>query len=126
MKKHGLTEKEQGEALTAAAEIINIPYTFESQAPFRVWIDKDENIYVDIKSAVVGFRAELNYGDIGVATLKNNVDVPTSDDLMSLVEQLIDDDVQDFLLGFAMDAPVRDNGEYASSLREAFQAFTTK
>ena len=31
-------------------------------------IDKDENIYVDIKSAGVGFRAELNDGDIGVAS----------------------------------------------------------
>jgi len=126
MKKHGLTEKEQGEALTAAAEIINIPYTFESQAPFRVWIDKDENIYVDIKSAAVGFRAELNYGDIGVAILRNNVDVPTSADLLTLAEQLIDDDVQDFLLGFVMDAPMRDNGEYANSLREAYQTFITK
>ncbi|MGY3742660.1 hypothetical protein [Leuconostoc inhae] len=126
MKNHGLTEKEQGTALTAAAEIINIPYTFESQAPFRVWIDKDEKIYVDIKSAAVGFRAELNYGDIGVAILRNNVDVPTSADLLTLAEQLIDDDVQDFLLGFVMDAPMRDNGEYANSLREAYQTFITK
>ena len=126
MKNHGLTEKEQGTALTAAAEIINIPYTFESQAPFRVWIDKDEKIYVDIKSAAIGFRAELNYGDIGVAILRNNVDVPTSADLLTLAEQLIDDDVQDFLLGFVMDAPMRDNGEYANSLREAYQTFITK
>ena len=126
MKNHGLTEKEQGTALTAAAEIINIPYTFESQAPFRVWIDKDEKIYVDIKSAAVGFRAELNYGDIGVAILRNNVEVPTSADLLTLAEQLIDDDVQDFLLGFVMDAPMRDNGEYANSLREAYQTFITK
>ena len=126
MKNHGLTEKEQGTALTAAAEIINIPYAFESQAPFRVWIDKDEKIYVDIKSAAVGFRAELNYGDIGVAILRNNVDVPTSADLLTLAEQLIDDDVQDFLLGFVMDAPMRDNGEYANSLREAYQTFITK
>ncbi|MEX0381301.1 hypothetical protein AB3K25_02020 [Leuconostoc sp. MS02] len=126
MKNHGLTEKEQGTALTTAADIIKIPYTFESQAPFRVWIDKDENIYVDIKSAAVGFRAELNYGDIGVATLKNNVDVPTAADLVTLATQLVDDDVQDFLLGFVMDAPTRDNGAYANSLREAYKAFMTK
>lgn len=122
-KATGLSEKEQETAMLNAADVAGIPYTVESQGEFKIWVDKEENIYVEIKSAPTGFRADLLFGPASLALLKNNIEVPTPDDLLTLVKQLNNDDTQDFLLGYVMDVPRKDARTYLGTLNKKFNEF---
>ncbi|QBO36851.1 hypothetical protein EQG49_10555 [Periweissella cryptocerci] len=124
MKKTlGLTDKEQEAAMLSAADVAGIPYTVESQGEFKIWVDKEENIYVEIKSAPTGFRADLLFGPASLALLKNNIEIPTEEDLLNFVKQLNTDDVQDFLLGYVMDVPRKDARTYLGTLNQKFNEF---
>ena len=104
-KQGGLTDKQQLAALTHAAERAQLPFLAESQDELRVWIDHDENIFVAIKGGPTGFQADLLFGDVGIMILKKNLELPTEADLLAFMSLITNDDVQDFLLGYVLEAP---------------------
>jgi len=122
-KQVGLTDKQQLPALPHAAESAQLPILPESQDELRVWIDHDENIFVAIKGGPTGFQADLLFGDVGIMILKKNLELPTEADLLAFMSLITNDDVQDFLLGYVLEAPKKERDAYFQALDQQFDDF---
>jgi hypothetical protein len=122
-KQVGLTDKQQLTALTHAAESAQLPFLAESQDELRIWIDHDENIFVAIKGGPTGFQADLLFGDAGIMILKKNLELPTEADLLAFMSLITNDDVQDFLLGYVLEAPKKGRDAYFQALDQQFDDF---
>lgn len=122
-KQVELTDKQQLAALTHAAERAQLPFLAESQDELRVWIDHDENIFVAIKGGPTGFQADLLFGDVGIMILKKNLELPTEADLLAFMSLITNDDVQDFLLGYVLEAPKKERDAYFQALDQQFDDF---
>ena len=62
-------------------------------------------------------------GDVGIMILKKNLELPTEADLLAFMSLITNDDVQDFLLGYVLEAPKKGRDAYFQALDQQFDDF---